>query len=146
MINRAEKCYAATQCTFHIKRIELVHRHPSVSFKYIPKSSLSLVVSSFTFSWLLFSIPVHRREKRGTLKILPFAKDCVFDCIDKLCRHPVDPILRSFCWTQLKCLQKRGNGEYWYTECILGFKYYSLFKSTDLTVDMVLTAILQEMK
>lgn len=50
------------------------------------------------------SIPVHH-QKRGTLEILPFSKDGVFDCIHKLCRHPVDPILRSFCGTQLKSLQ-----------------------------------------
>lgn len=54
----------------------------------------------------LLSIPVHHCQKRGTLEILPFSKDCVFDCIDKLCRHPVDPILRSFRWTQLKSLQR----------------------------------------
>lgn len=79
----------------------MISPQASVHFLLIPRRSLNLAVdSSLTFP----SIPV-QNQKRGTLEILPFSKDGVFDCIHKLCRHPVDPILRSFCGTQLKSLQ-----------------------------------------
>lgn len=62
---------------------------------------------------LMFSIICSQSQffsvYRGTLKILPFSENCVFDCINKLCRHPVDPILWGFCRTQLKCLGWQTN-------------------------------------
>lgn len=86
----------------------MISPQASVHFLLMPRRSLNLAVDSslnlfppVDSSW----IPVHH-QKRGTLEILPFSKDGVFDCIHKLCRHPVDPILRSFCWTQLKSLRR----------------------------------------
>lgn len=83
---------------------------PQASVRFPPTYSKKLLKPhrwlQFHFSWAPPLNPKFIIKKRGTLEILPFSKDCVFDCIDKLCRHPVDPILRSFCWTQLKSLQK----------------------------------------
>lgn len=67
------------------------------------------------FCWLQLMFSIFWSESqffsvyRGTLKILPFSENCVFDCINKLCRHPVDPILWGFCRTQLKCLGWQTN-------------------------------------
>lgn len=38
-------------------------------------------------------------------KILPLPQHRVFDCIDILSWDPIDPVVRCFCWAQLKCLQ-----------------------------------------
>lgn len=82
----------------------MISPQASVHFLLMPRRSLNLAVDSSLFSTVSTLIPVHH-QKRGTLEILPFSKDGVFDCIHKLCRHPVDPILRGFCGTQLKSLQ-----------------------------------------
>lgn len=38
-------------------------------------------------------------------KILPLPQHRVFDCIDILSWDPIHPVVRCFCWAQLKCLQ-----------------------------------------
>lgn len=40
-------------------------------------------------------------------KILPFSQHRVFDCINILIWYPIDPVVRRFCWAQLKCLQSQ---------------------------------------
>lgn len=40
-------------------------------------------------------------------KILPLPQHRVFDCINILSRDPIDPVVRRFCWAQLKCLQSQ---------------------------------------
>lgn len=86
----------------------MISPQASVHFLLIPRRSLNLAVDS-SLNFFSPSAPHGSQsiiKKRGTLEILPFSKDGVFDCIHKLCRHPVDPILRSFCWTQLKSLRR----------------------------------------
>lgn len=86
----------------------MISPQASVHFLLIPRRSLNLAVDS-SLNFFSPSAPRGSQsiiKKRGTLEILPFSKDGVFDCIHKLCRHPVDPILRSFCWTQLESLRR----------------------------------------
>ena len=83
---------------------------PQASFGFLrvfPKKILYASLLSPLSLGFVFQIPfpVWHCQSRGTLEILPFSKDCVFDCINKLWRHPVDPILRSFCRTKLECLK-----------------------------------------
>lgn len=89
---------------------------PQASVRFLPIYSKKFYKPhcrlQFHFSLAPPLNPSSSSKKRGTLEILPFSKNCVFDCIDKLCRHPVDPILRSFCWTQLKSLQKEKKTQF----------------------------------
>lgn len=65
--------------------------------------SLAFFISLIFHSWFC---SVSGGGARHVLKILPFSEDRVLDCVDKLRRHPVDPVLRRFCRTQLKRLRR----------------------------------------